>query len=243
MADPLDTTQFLQGTFSLIYVIISFTIGVIIISKYFKFKNSTFLLVGIAWTGMSFPWMGDVINFLLYLFSQPFLTEEAYLFLINAFLPFFVILWVIALTKLLQTKHRNLAIIFTVVAMLIFEVLFFVFFIVDFHYYIGESVTPFQYNFGVFIDIFFLAMIALILITGIKFAWVSLKSGEKEIALKGKLLILAFITFTVAALLDSQIELNPVTVVIVRVILIISSFAFYMGFILPDWAKKMFKIG
>lgn len=238
----LTPTELFQGVFSLIYVVISITVGIKIMSRYFEFKKNTFLLIGTAWLGLSFPWLGDVINFLLYLAGQPFLTDAAYLFIINAFLPFFVILWVIALTELLETKRRTLVILITLIIMAISEIVFIVLFFVDLELYIGSSVTPFQYNFGIYIDIFFIAIIIFIVSTGVKFAWVSIKSGDKLVALKGKLLILAFILFTVGALMDSQLVMSPLTVVIVRSILIASSFSFYMGFILPKWAKKIFRI-
>ena len=89
--------------------------------------------------------------------------------------------------------------------------------------------------------------------TGFKFARKSIKSENKEVRLKGKLLQFAFIAFTIAALLektarsilvgtvfpDPTILLLSVILVIVRVLLISSAIAFYGGFLLPRWMKEI----
>ncbi|MFW9948104.1 MAG: hypothetical protein ACFFDX_14870, partial [Candidatus Odinarchaeota archaeon] len=77
----------------------------------------------------------------------------------------------------------------------------------------------------------------------------SVKSNDKEVRVKGKLLRAAFITFTIAAVLDSLLGTifeNPtdpllaIMVVIVRVLLIISAIEFYGGFLLPKWMHAIF---
>jgi hypothetical protein len=85
--------------------------------------------------------------------------------------------------------------------------------------------------------------------TGLKFAQNSLKSEDRDVKLKGKLLRAAFITFTIAALLDALLGMifadpaDPflaLMVVITRVLLIISALEFYGGFILPKWMRVIF---
>ena len=82
-----------------------------------------------------------------------------------------------------------------------------------------------------------------------KFAQNSLKSEDRDVKLKGKLLCAAFITFTIAALLDALLgtiftdpadPLMALMVVLTRVLLIISPIEFYGGFILPKWMRAIF---
>jgi len=94
----------------------------------------------------------------------------------------------------------------------------------------------------------------ILFVTGFKFARRSVKSENKEVRLKGKLLEFAFITFTIAALLEKTARsllietvfpdpTEPILVVmlvVVRVLLIASSIAFYGGFLLPRWIKEIF---
>lgn len=244
MATPLTPPQLLQGIFSTIYVSISIVIGIIIISKYFKYKSFTFLWIGIAWTGMAVPWSGDVINFFAYLTGAPYLTDEMYLIIVIAFLPLFVFLWLVALSDLLSFKRKNLVLLITLILSIAFEIAFFTVMFTGNTASIGYSVSPFQYQFGDLIAIYMLIIIIIVLATGLKFALESFKADDKTIKLKGKLLIIAFISFTTGAMLDSVApmilgEMTEVMIVIVRMILISSSIIFYLGFILPDWAKKI----
>ena len=87
------------------------------------------------------------------------------------------------------------------------------------------------------------------LVTGVIFAQKSVKSDDREIRLKGKLLRAAFITFSVAAVLDSMLgtifedpsdPLLAIFVVVVRILLIFSAIEFYGGFLLPRWMKEIF---
>jgi len=72
------------------------------------------------------------------------------------------------------------------------------------------------------------------------FARVSIKSHNPEVSLKGKLILAAFISFTVAAVIETFGHLDPLTVVITRSILISSSIEFYLGFILPRRIRNFF---
>ena len=87
------------------------------------------------------------------------------------------------------------------------------------------------------------------LVTGVIFAQKSVKSEDREVRLKGKLLRGAFISFTIAAILDASLgmifedptdPLLAIMVVIIRILLIVSALEFYGGFLLPKWMKEIF---
>ena len=77
--------------------------------------------------------------------------------------------------------------------------------------------------------------------TGFLFTRESLKSEDLEIRLKGKLIFIAFILFTIGSGLDTSIPLNFVTLPIIRGFEIASAIVFYFGFFLPKWFKKFIK--
>ena len=52
----LELVDLLQGSFSLIFVLISLSIGFSILFKYFKYKSRLYILVGISWIGVANPW-------------------------------------------------------------------------------------------------------------------------------------------------------------------------------------------
>ncbi len=242
MAVQLELIEMLQGSFSLIFVIISIIVALKIIIRYFEYKSITFLEIGIAWAGMTVPWLPDSINFILFLTSNPFLSVEAYLIIGNSFLMVFVILWLVAFIKLLHIENKkNLILGIAIALSIVFEIFFFILLSINTDL-IGISYGPFHYSFSDFIVLYMVSMILIVLVTGLKFGAVSLKSGDPAIVLKGKFLITAFITFTLGAILDAMLSpmLIPITVVLTRVILISSSILFYIGFILPNWVKKIF---
>ena len=88
---------------------------------------------------------------------------------------------------------------------------------------------------------FFNFRVMIVLITGIIFTQRSLRSEKGEIRLKGKLIFLGVLLFFLGAALPYLVY-NIVIIVITRIILTISSIAFYVSFILPNWAGRIFKV-
>lgn len=246
----LELVDILQGAFSLIFVIISLIIGITILSKYFEHKNRLFILVGISWIGVANPWMPDSISFLMNLIVQESLPVEWYFVIGNCFIPIALLTWFIAYTDMIRRSAQKKVIIITVLLSIVFEIVFFILFFTDITL-IGEiSISrPFTVDFGIFITVYLLIVIMAMLVTGIIFAQKSVRSEDHEIRLKGKLLRAAFITFTIAAILDSLLGtifedpanlLLAIMVVLVRILLIISALEFYGGFLLPRWMKEIF---
>ncbi|MFX1326150.1 MAG: hypothetical protein ACFE8N_14465 [Promethearchaeota archaeon] len=246
----LELVDILQGAFSLIFVIISLIIGITILSKYFEHKNRLFILVGISWIGVANPWMPDSISFLMNIIVQESLPVEWYFVIGNCFIPIALLTWFVAYTDMIRRSAQKKVIIITVLLSIVFEIVFFILFFTDITL-IGEiSLSrPFTVEFGIFITVYLLIVIMAMLVTGIIFAQKSVRSEDREIRLKGKLLRAAFITFTIAAILDSLLgtifedptdPLLAIMVVLVRILLIISALEFYGGFLLPRWMKEIF---
>ncbi|MHA1931579.1 MAG: hypothetical protein ACW96X_03510 [Promethearchaeota archaeon] len=249
----LELVDILHGSFSLLYVIISFSIGLIILLKYFKFKNRLYILVGLTWIFLSSPWLPDSASFLRYLFFGTALSAEGYFIIGNVFLPIALITWIIAYTDMINREKQKLALSLVLILSIIFEVTFFILFFIDIRL-IGSYTTLFSADLGILLIVFQLITMLILLITGLQFAAKSISSGDKEVRLKGKLLRGAFITFTIAALLEKSARsimlgvvfqdptdpLLTIMLAIVRVLLVLSAFAFYGGFLLPRWIKEIF---
>ena len=251
----MDIVDILQGSLSLVFVLISFIIGLVITSKYGKQKNRLFILVGFSWLTLSTLWLPEAASFLLNLIIQQTLAIEWYFIIGNAFFPIALILWVIAYTDMVNKDKQKLAVVLIVIFSAVFEVLFFYQFFLDINLIgIINPLRPFSADFGFLLTILLLISFLILFVTGLKFARKSIKSENKEVRLKGKLLQFAFIAFTIAALLekiarsllvgtifaDPTILLLSVMLVVVRLLLISSAFAFYGGFLLPKWMKRIF---
>jgi len=248
----LELVDFLQGLFSLLFVIISLILGFKILSKYFKYKSKLYILVGLSWIGVANPWFPDSISFIMNLLIEQSLPVELYFIIGNAFIPLALLCWLVAYTNMISKKGKSFVLGLTIILSIIFEVAFFYLLLTDIDL-IGtiNPARPFTVDFGLFITIYLLIVILIMFLTGIKFAQRSVKSEEKDLRLKGKLLRAAFITFTVAAILDSLLgaifedptdPILSVMVVATRILLIIAAFEFYGGFILPKWIFIIFKI-
>jgi hypothetical protein len=246
----LELVDYLQGSFSLIFVIISLIIGITILSKYSEFKNRLYILVGISWIGVANPWMPDSISFLMNLFVQRSLDIGWYFIIGNCFIPIALLTWLTAFTDMLYRDAQKKVITITIFLSIIFEIAFFALFFIDMDL-IGviNPSRPFTVEFDIFITIYLLLVILVMLVTGVIFAQKSVKQEDREVSLKGKLLRAAFITFTLAAILDSLLgsifpdptdPLLAILVVAVRVLLIFSALEFYGGFLLPKWMKEIF---
>ena len=254
----MDIVDILQGSLSLIYVLISFIIGFTIISKYGKYKNRLYILVGLCWLMLSTLWLPEAVSFLMSLFIQQTLAVDWYFIIGNAFVPVALFCWIFAYTDMINHQKQKQALALIVVFIIAFEGVFFYQFFLDINL-IGviNPLRPFSADLGYFLTILLFISFLILFVTGFRFARRSVRSENKEVRLKGKLLEFAFIAFTIAALLEKTArslligtvfdESNPtimlllsVMLVVVRVLLIASSIAFYGGFLLPRWIKEIF---
>ncbi|HEY0088791.1 MAG TPA: hypothetical protein VGB37_08105, partial [Candidatus Lokiarchaeia archaeon] len=80
----------------------------------------------------------------------------------------------------------------------------------------------------------------LLVTTGIIFSIKSLKWEKKEIKLKGKFLLIAFISVYFGVMLELVSHLSIIILVSARMILVFCSIMYYEGFILPNWMKRLF---
>ena len=239
MSLSLTPIEILHSSFSLVAIVISILIGLIIISKYFKFKQRNFLLIGIFWTGLTFPWLPTVITFIMVLTVGYGLPVQGYILIGIMILPLTVLCGLTAFTSLLGVKRkRRRAILLSVLVFnLVYESLIIYFLIrnVDIIARLADVLTI---QWSVFSQIYFIINLVLFLVTGILFSRKSLQSESKEIRFKGKLLMAAFISFTIGTVLDFAIP-NPITYIIARLILLSSSVEFYIGFLLPEGIKRL----
>jgi len=235
----LTPIEILHSSFSLVAIAISILIGLIIISKYFKFKQRNILLIGIFWTGLTFPWLPTVITFIMILFGGSGLPVEGYILIGIMILPITVLCGLTAFINLLgvKKKRRRLILLSVLIFNLIFESLIFYFLFTNVNI-IASLKDPLTIEWSIFSQIYFIINLVLFLVTGVLFSRKSLQSESREIRFKGKLLMAAFISFTIGTVIDFAIP-NPLTYIIARLILLSSSVEFYIGFLLPERIKRL----
>lgn len=236
----LTTPVFIQSFLMLVFVLINLVCGLKIASKYFKTNGLEMLLIGVAWVGLAFLWIADAYKFIydFYYESPTFGIVLLNLILVMGIIPLPVILWVGGFTMLLKVKKNNriLIILAMGVTFITLEILLFS------SFFAHPNISAYHYS-SIYNYMIYIICLLLVLITGIFFSVKALKSKRAKIKIKGKLLLLAFVLFTLGALIDTlftyqEFFLNMSS----RVILIISSILFYVGFMLPDFLWNLFSV-
>lgn len=218
------------------FVIVAISVGIKIFLKYFNDKNWHYIMVCLTWIGLASPWSGPAINFVLIVFFNTMLSLEVYLMFGNAFLPVFLLFWIIVFTDLFYKEKKLIILGLFSILLVIYEIYFFYFLFTDISM-IATYDGPFAVKYAMTFMLFNVIFAAIFLICGVLFALLSLKLDDPVIKLRGKILLIAFISYTVAALLDS---ITTSFVFITRIILICCALEFYLAFIMPNWFKKFF---
>lgn len=235
----LTDIEFVNGVLSLILVSISVSLGIKMISTYFNHKNINLLLAGFTWILICEVWWAISISFLLVIFTGKNLPLELFFIIGFIFLPGGIMIWMVLLTNLLYVnKKKIIRLIFGIIC-IIFEIIFVYFYFKDISY-LGEPVGTIDVKYTLYMLVYLIVLLIIILITGIRFSIESFKSENPEIKLKGKFLFLAFVSYVLGCFVSVSSSDNIIILVIAKIIIISSAFEFYIGFILPDFVKKIF---
>lgn len=156
-----------------------------------------------------------------------------YMFSGNIFLPVAVTCWIYSFASMVYPNIKNKIMMITLIICVPFEG-YLIFLLIFNPNAIGTIIGVFYYRPNIYILAFQIFAILISFITGIMFSRRSLQSEDPKIRLKGKFLLIAFISFTLGAIIDSSFAANSITLVIARIILVLSAFEYYFGFLLPE---------
>ncbi len=233
----LSQENIIIASFTLLFVIISLTVGVKISLKYFSLRAKELILVGIAWICLSSPWWSAPFSFLTYAFFGVVWEIHVFFIIGNIFIPVALISWIYAFAKMAYDKVKTKLLIIYSIICTAFLIFFLIFMVIDVNL-IGEFDGTFDARYVSFTRIFQAFAILSALLTGVLFALKSFKSDDATIRWKGRFLLIAFISFSAAAILDSGFALGIIGVIIIRLLLISSAIEYYLGFLLPDRIAK-----
>ena len=222
------------GVFSLIYVIITLILSLRIAFKYRILEKKVYLLVGLAWLGMSRIFWASSISFLSLLITGKGLPLFLYILITYPLQSVFLILWLVGLNDLMDLSRYKRFIFIYVAIIFIFEVIMFYYYIIDISV-IAVFVNPVDISLGLITVTYLLLILGLLLVSGIVLAIEFFTTGNPETKLKGKFLLIAFVLFVIGAFLETFISFPPI-----RLLLAFSAIMFYIGFMIPESIKKRF---
>ena len=235
----IDTLSFINGLFSLVFVIINTIIGLRIAYTHRKLKRPIFLYMGFAWVGMGAPWWSSSVSFLFAVFTGNGLPFLPYVLIFLPFSPFIVILFAMALCELKYPRRKKIVlIIFVIIGIFIEIYLFYKVFTNPSELGTLHGIVDAEYK-GV-IRYWLIFDVIVIIIIGLLIAHDSLVSDNPEVKLKGKFLLVAFILWAIGAIVDGFLEVTVPVLIFTRILLISSAIMFYFGFIPPDFIKHLF---
>ena len=232
---PID---YVNGITSIIYFVTSIIIATVIILRYFKYKNVTLILFGLATIGLVWPFLSTILSFLTYIFTGSPLPDQVYFLIGNVLLPITTTVWFYAVIKVTHEGKEKMV---SGLVFLLFIVLDIIYIILVFirPEIIGKKLSE--------IDVEYIGYGLCYLVLALTFVWIGLtiflrdvfKSISPEAKLKGKFLLIGLLTYTIASTFDGFLALDIPLLVLMRILLMISSFEFYIGWILPDPVKKL----
>ena len=212
--------DYLNGILAIIWVSISVTVGIIIASRYRKYKQSSLRFVGIAWVGISNGWYSTCVSFILSFFNNGIglnANPEIYFIIGIPWMGFTLSLWLYAITGLIiEEKQKLITLIYLAIA--IAYVIYF--FTVIFHdsTQIAILQTPVDAKYNGITSIYSIFVLGSVLVSGLIFSYQLIISKESEKKVRGFCLLICFIAYGIGSISDAVAPLNIITLPIICVL-------------------------
>lgn len=241
-----DLTQ-LSGLFGFIAVLIAWFYGAIVLYKFFQTKEKSLFYFFFAIIFTMSPWYPSGLGFIYWLFTRQELIYPVYVLLGTLGVPIALIAWLQIYMPALHPKKKDIVTLLLICLSIAFYIylFYFVFFApsAPVEGIIGIKRSPIDIDYRGFILVFLAISLLISTITGNEFSIVSLKMRDNPVVRwKGRFLIISFNLFTIGAIGDGFITLTPVTLIIFRTFMMISSTTYYIGFILPKWMRRFLSL-
>jgi hypothetical protein len=248
----IDLNQLTQisGITALVNALIGFLFGGIVLYKSIKTKQRMVFFFFLTIVFTLSPWFPAGLGYFYWLLTGQIIPYQLYVLVGTIGIPIAIMAWLDIYISTIMPKIRKFVLIVYGVFSIIFEIylFYFLFFapgapVESLLGVIVWSINPLDIDYKGFLLIYLGISIFTSCITGIHFAITSMKIEEnKKIIWKGRFLLLSFSLFGFGAVFDAIVEMTAIFLIIIRIILILSTFFFYLGFILPKWAQKVLAI-
>ncbi|MFX1393658.1 MAG: hypothetical protein ACFFAH_08790 [Promethearchaeota archaeon] len=241
-----ETTQ-LSGLISLVGLCFVFALISLIIYKAIKNRVKKLYIFAAYLLSISSPWYPSAFGYLFWLLTGKIFSYQFYVLLGTLGMPVVALTWFYIYTSIMYPRWKKIYLIFFGILSIIFY--FYVFYFLFFapeapvEDMLGIKITPLDIEYKGFITIYLIVGFLIGVPTFFHFAIASIRTKDNpKIQWRGKLLLITQILFLIGAIMDASIELTPIFLIIIRIILIIAALTFYMGFVMPDWVKKMLNL-
>ena len=228
------------GIVTLVYVLFITIFAIMLVARYRRLKNKSLIYTGLSTIGLATAWGGVAMNFICIVFFDTMPSMELYFLIHGGYLPISNFFWVMTSLSLSSRKSyakKRIAII-TGIFYVLLEVIYIMIIFTD-TTILGTPINEIQVDYAPFSEIYLLFCLVMMTILGFWMAKQAMKSTDRKIKLKGKLLYGSFLLFAFSAALEILIPIIPI-IVLARILVIICALLLYGGFVLPKWMEKLF---
>ncbi len=227
----LQPHEVLLGIFVTMFFGVCILTGSFFIKNYFKTKKIENISLGIGYFSLSSMFWGSFFNFWSVVFFKKFISEELYVLLGNFLLPFVLITFMVAYTRLIYLKHDWEIIITTIILCLPFTILTVAFSILDSSVIASRS-AGFSMSMTTPFFIYLAIIMSIWLVINADFARHLFKIQSKLVRIQASFLLVALVLNSIAFIIDIQ------NVVVSSSCIMVASLFFYWGFFPPKWLER-----
>ncbi len=247
----LSDLAMISGLTALISILIGFLLGFIVLIKFFRTKQVLIFNFFLCIIFTLSPWYPSGLGYLYWIINGEFLNYQMYVLIGTVGVPIAILAWLNVYLATLKNKNKKKPVLIIYGLFSIFFEFYLLYFLIlapgapvdSLLGIIHDPTNPMDIDYKGFVLIFLGLSILTACVTGFHFAAKSMKKKESsEIRWKGKFLLIGFLFFGISAIFDAIIEMGPLLLVLMRIILVLATFFFYLGFILPGWSKKLLSI-
>lgn len=228
------------GIVTLIYVAITFFLGIKIIAKYFEVNEKLFLYVGLSILGLATPWSGVAANFISIVLFDVTIPMELYFLLHGTYIPISSFSWLVSCLILLRVKpttRKRITIIGGLLSAIV-ECLYLIIIFTD-TTILGTPINKIQVDYAPFSELYLLVALIVMTVLGFLISAKAMKLEERELKLKGRLLFCAQVLFLFTALLEI-VTPSIIILIFARILVMVCAILYYGGFVLPKWMERVF---
>lgn len=228
------------GIVTMTFIVITIFLSIKFLIKYINTKDKHLLFAGIAYVGVASCWFGVGLNFISVMLFNEIPPMELHFLLHGGIVTIAQWCFIMLCTDLSHLKKgmKKLIQILTGIIAIIVEIIY-IFIVFTNSTLLGYLYVPIQVIYGPFSYVYLGVHLILFVLQGIWLGRESMKSEDNRIRLKGKLIVISFLFFLGASILEVFFSLILIFI-IARVLVTISAISFYSAFILPKWIEKLF---
>jgi len=241
----LSTEMQISGALAFIHNLITILLSILVLSKAIKTKKFLLYIFSLFMLFSAAGYYQIGLNYIYWVFTQNTFIYQAKVFIGTAGIGIATISWLYIYFTLLFKKKK---VTFLLIIYGIFVVMFYIYLI----YYlfiapsapilemIGSDIFPYEVSYTGVVLIAFLGSLIITTITTYHLGIYLMKRGEnREFQWKGRFLVIGMTIIMVSVNIDMVVADIILIIIIIRILGIIGIFFIYLGFILPNWMRKI----